>query len=100
MDTKIIKQYKELRKKYPEEEYKFLFEGIPGLENLDSDIIEDDKKAEEKQILDLQGEYWNFASFAFNKLKKMMIKATVQRLIAPNERAVKSIIGPKAKTAE
>lgn len=73
MDAKIVRKYKALRKQYPEEEYNFLFIGVPGLENLDADIEAESKKAEEKQILDLQGEYWNFASFAFNKLKKKMI---------------------------
>ncbi len=73
MDAELIRKYKELRKEYSGEEYKYLFECVPGLENIDEAIAEDEKKAEEEQILDLKGEYWNFASFVFTKLKKKSI---------------------------
>ncbi|MBQ3470080.1 HNH endonuclease [Candidatus Saccharibacteria bacterium] len=73
MNNKLLAKYKELRREYPLADYKFLFDSVPGLENLDQEIEEDDKRAEDQQIKDLKGEYWNFSSFIFQKLKKKMI---------------------------
>jgi len=43
--------------------------------------------------------YIRFATKNSPKNTKIAIKDMVQRLIAPNERAIKSMIGPKAITA-
>ena len=44
--------------------------------------------------------YTRFATKNSAKITKIMIRPVVQRLIAPNDRAIKNIMGPKAKTAE
>ena len=73
ISPELLAKYKELKKSYPDAVYKYLFDSVPGLENLDQ-VIEDDKRAAKKQeILDLQGEYWNFSSYIFSKLKKKLI---------------------------
>ena len=41
-----------------------------------------------------------FATKNSAKNIKRQMRPVVQRLIAPKERAIKNIIGPKAKTAE
>ena len=73
MNKKLLEKYKTLRKRYPKKEYLFLFSNVPGLENLDQEIEEDAKKAKDAEISDLEGEYWNFSSFIFQKLKKKLI---------------------------
>ena len=73
ISTDLKQKYIVLRKKFNTEEYRFLFSEIPGLEDLDSEIEKAAIEAEKEQILDLRGEYWNFASFIFQKMKKKSI---------------------------
>ncbi len=68
LSQELLNKYKELRKKYPDDDFAFLFDYIPGLENLDDDI-DRELAAEKEESIDEQGEYWNITSFIFQKLK-------------------------------
>lgn len=69
LDKKLVKKYKELRRKFPGEEYAYLFTYLPGLADIDVQIKQDDERARERKIKEYQDDYWNLTSFVFHKIK-------------------------------
>lgn len=70
LSKQLAKKYKELRKEYPGEEYKYLFEGLPGISDIDAEIERDEEIARKKSIDELKDDYWNIASFIFHKVQE------------------------------